>query len=145
MKRGGLDLVEAPENQEVNMRKDTSLPPGEGGGDLNETDAAAVEARPPEADRPAPVSAANTAPEPAQRVGKLTALMALEEPARTEALEKASNSGLTVNLRSTTGEDVRWRYGEHILVVPPTPKPFAAAHAIHLLFCAPGLVEEVEE
>ena len=36
-------------------------------------------------------------------------------------------------------------YGEHILIVPPTPKPFAAAHAIHLLFCAPGLVEEVEE
>jgi hypothetical protein len=71
--------------------------------------------------------------------------MALEEPARTEALEKAANSGLTVSLRSKTGEDVRWRYGEHILVVPPTPKPFAAAHAIHLLFCAPDLVEEVEE
>jgi hypothetical protein len=71
--------------------------------------------------------------------------MGLEEPARTEALEKAANSGLTVNLRSKTGEDVRWRYGEHILTVPPTPKPFAAPHAIHLLFCAPGLVEEVED
>jgi hypothetical protein len=127
------------------MRKDTSLPPGEGEGDLNETEAAAVEAHPPEAGRPAPVTAAIAAPELPRRVGKLTAMMALEEPARTDALEKAANSGMTVNLRSKTGEDVRWRYGEHILVVPPTPKPFAAAHAIHLLFCTPGLVEEVEE
>jgi len=94
---------------------------------------------------PAPVSAAVAAPDPPRRVGKLTALMALPEPARTEALEKITNSGATVNLRSKTGEEVRWRYGEHILLVPPTPKPFAAAHAIHLLFCAPGLVEEVEE
>jgi len=139
VKRGGLDLVEAPENQEVNMRKDTSLPPGEGEGDLNETEVAAVETAPP------PTSTVLAAPEPTRRVGKLTAMMALEEPARTEALEKAANSGLTVNLRSKTGEDVRWRYGEHILIVPPTPKPFAAAHAIHLLFCAPGLVEEVED
>ena len=78
-------------------------------------------------------------------VGGLTALLALGEPARTEALEKVTNSGRTVNLRSKTGQDVRWRYGEHILVVPPTPKPFAAPHAIHLLFCAPELVEEIEE
>ena len=127
------------------MRKDTSLPPGEGEGDLNETEAAAVEAHPPETDRPALASAAVATPALPRRVGKLTAMMALEEPARTDALEKAANSGMTVNLRSKTGEDVRWRYGEHILVVPPTPKPFAAAHAIHLLFCTPGLVEEVEE
>jgi len=93
----------------------------------------------------APVSAAVAVPDLPRRVGKLTALMALPEPARTEALEKITNSGVTVNLRSKTGEEVRWRYGEHILVVPLTPKPFAAAHAIHLLFCAPGLVEEVEE
>jgi len=126
------------------MRKETGLPPGEGEGDLNEGEAA-VEAHPSEADKPALVSGAIAATAPPRGVGKLTAMMALEEPARTEALEKAANSGLTVNLRSTTGEDVRWRYGEHILVVPPTPKPFAAAHAIHLLFCAPGLVEEVEE
>jgi len=92
-----------------------------------------------------PVSAVVTVPDLPRRVGKLTALMALSEPARTEALEKITNSGVTVNLRSKTGEEVRWRYGEHILVVPPTPKPFAAAHAIHLLFCAPGLVEEVED
>jgi hypothetical protein len=78
-------------------------------------------------------------------IGKLTALMALPEPARTEALEKITNSGVTVNLRSRTGEEVRWRYGEHILIVPPTPKPFAAPHAIHLLFCAADLVEEAEE
>jgi len=127
------------------MRKDTSLPPGEGEGEMNETEAATVEAHPPEADKPAPVSAAIATTASPRRVGKLTAMMALEEPARTEALEKAANSGLTVNLRSRTGEDVRWRYGEHILIVPPTPKPFAAAHAVHLLFCAPGLVEEVEE
>jgi hypothetical protein len=89
-----------------------------------------------------------TGPAPApvgRKAAKLTALLALAEPARTEALEKIVNSGVTVNLRSKTGEEVRWRYGEHILVVPPTPKPFAAAHAIHLLFCAPDLVEEVEE
>jgi len=92
-----------------------------------------------------PVSAAVAASDLPRRVGRLTALMALSEPARTEALEKVTNSGVTVNLRSKTGEEVRWRYGEHILIVPPTPKPFAAAHAIHLLFCAPGLVEEVEE
>lgn len=74
----------------------------------------------------------------------LTAMLTLPEPARTEALEKATNSGLTVNLRSKTGKEVRWRYGEHVLVVPPAPKPFATAQAIHLLFCAGDLVEEVE-
>jgi len=93
----------------------------------------------------APVGAAVAALDLPRRVGKLTALMALPEPARTEALEKITNSGVTVNLRSKTGEEVHWRYGEHILIVPPTPKPFAAPHAIHLLFCAPNLVEEVEE
>jgi hypothetical protein len=93
----------------------------------------------------APVGAAVAALGLPRRVGKLTALMALPEPARTEALEKITNSGVTVNLRSKTGEEVRWRYGEHILVVPPTPKPFAAPHAIHLLFCAADLVEEAEE
>lgn len=77
-------------------------------------------------------------------IGKLTAMMALEEPARTEALEKAATAGLTVYLRSTTGGEVRWRYGDHVLVVPETPKPFAAAHAIHLLFYASDKIEEVE-
>ncbi len=98
-----------------------------------------------------PASAAEPTPEPAPaptappRAGTLTAMMALPEPARTDALEKAVNSGVTVLLRSVTGSKVRHRYGEHILVVPTTPKPFTAAHAIHLLFCAPHLVEEVEE
>jgi len=76
--------------------------------------------------------------------GALRAMLALPEPDRTDALEKAANSGMTVNLRSKTGKEVRWRYGEHVLVVPSTPKPFAIAHAIHLLFCAPELLEEVE-
>jgi len=108
---------------------ESSSPPG-GGGAVDLADAGLT------GPAPAPASA---------NPGKLTALLALSEPARTEALEKITNSGITVNLRSKTGEEVRWRYGEHILVVPPTPKPFAAPHAIHLLFCAAGLVEEVEE
>jgi len=123
---------------EVNASTESSPAPG-GGGAVDLADAGLS------GPAPAPVSAAVAAPDLPRRVGKLTALMALSEPARTEALEKITNSGVTVNLRSKTGEDVRWRYGEHILVVPPTPKPFAAAHAIHLLFSAPGLVEEVEE
>jgi len=120
------------------MRKETSVLPGDG-----ESDPAAVQE--PTVNEAAVATAERTPVPTSGKPGRLTALMALEEPARTDALEKAANSGLTVNLRSKTGEDVRWRYGEHILVVPPTPKPFAAAHAIHLLFCTPGLVEEVEE
>ena len=132
------------------MRKDTSLLPGEGEGDLNETEAAAAEIGSPEEGKAvlanvAPAQPGIAAPERPRRVGKLTAMMALEEPSRTDALEKAANSGMTVNLRSKTGEEVRWRYGEHVLVVPSTSKPFATAHAIHLLFCADDLVEEVED
>ncbi len=131
------------------MRKDTSLLPDEAEGAINETEGVTVELGLPEDAGASPVSAApaqagTVAPERPRRVGKLTAMMALEEPARTDALEKAANSGMTVNLRSKTGEEVRWRYGEHVLVVPATPKPFATAHAIHLLFCAGHLVEEVE-
>ena len=120
------------------MRQETMAPPAEGGGDVKEAEAFAPT---PES----PVATATAAPAAPKRVGKLTAMLALEEPARTEALEKAATAGLTVNLRSKTGEAVRWRYGEHVLVVPSEPKPFAAAHAIHLLFCAPHLVEEVED
>jgi len=120
------------------MRRETSVLPGDG-----ENDPAAVQE--PTMNEAA-VATAEPTPMPTRgKPGRLTVLMTLEEPARTEALEKAANSGLTVNLRSRTGEDVRWRYGEHILVVPPTPKPFAAPHAIHLLFCAADLVEEVED
>ena len=124
------------------MRRETSLvtadadAPSQAG--RNPSDGAAVDLA--DAGPAGPAGSAVTAP-----IGGLTALLALGEPARTEALEKVTNSGRTVYLRSKTGNDVRWRYGEHILIVPPTPKPFAAAHAIHLLFCAPELVEEVEE
>ena len=120
------------------MRRETSVLPGDG-----ENDPAAVQE--PTVNEAAVATAEPTHVPTRGKPGRLAALMALEEPARTEALEKAANSGLTVNLRSKTGEDVRWRFGELVLVVPPTPKPLAAAHAIHLLFCAPGLVEEVEE
>ncbi len=96
------------------------------------------------ATQPSTPAAAASAPDRPRRVGVLSAMLALEEPARTEALEKAVNAGLTVYLQSTTGEEVRWRYGDHVLVVPPTPKPFAAPHAIHLLFYASGRIEEVE-
>ena len=118
------------------MRQETMAPPAESESDVNE--AAAT----PAAESPAP--AAIAVAQAPTRVGKLTAMMALEEPARTEALEKAATAGLTVYLRSRTGSDVRWRYGDHVLVVPETPKPFAAAHAIHLLFYASDKVEEVE-
>ena len=119
------------------MRQETMAPPAEGEGDVKD----AVTTPTPES----PVPTATAVVAGPKRVGKLTAMLALEEPARTEALEKAATAGLTVNLCSRTGSDVRWRYGEHVLVVPAQPKPFATAHAIHLLFCAPHLVEEVED
>ena len=100
---------------------------------------------PTETESPAaPARGAVAVAETPKRVGKLTAMMALEEPARTEALEKAATAGLTAYLKSTTGSEVRWRYGDHVLVVPETPKPFAAAHAIHLLFYVADKIEEVE-
>lgn len=106
------------------MRKEPTLLP-DGGANLNE--------------------AAGQAASPATSCGTLGTMLQLEEPMRTEALEKAANSGLTVYLRSKTGAEVRVRYGSTILVVPPDqPKPFAAAHAIHLLFVASKQVEEVE-
>ena len=119
------------------MRQETMASPAEGESDVKEA-----------ATSPTPEGAASAATAVAQaptRVGKLTAMLALEEPARTEALEKAATAGLTVYLRSRTSSEVRWRYGEHVLVVPAQPKPFATAHAIHLLFSAPHLVEEVED
>jgi len=120
------------------MRREAMPLPDEGEPEDKQDEQTATEGAAPSAAATATVDA----PKP---TGKLTALMALEEPARTEALEKATTAGLTVSLRSRTGKDVQWRYGEHILVVPPEPKPFAAAHAIHLLFTAPHLVEEVED
>ena len=118
------------------MRQDTTIAPAEGESDARE--AAAT----PTPESPAPAATAVVAGP--KRVGRLTAMLALEEPARTEALEKAATAGLTVYLKSKTGQEVRWRYGDHVLVVPETPKPFAAAHAIHLLFYASDKIEEVE-
>ena len=45
----------------------------------------------------APSAAATATVAAPKGEGKLTALMALEEPARTEALEKATTAGLTVS------------------------------------------------
>ena len=118
------------------MRQETMASPAEGESDARE--AAAT----PAAESPAP--AATAVAQAPTRVGKLTAMMALDEPARTEALEKAATAGLTVYLKSKTGQEVRWRYGDHVLVVPETPKPFAAAHAIHQLFYVADKIEEVE-
>jgi hypothetical protein len=83
-----------------------------------------------------PVAAAPQGP-------RLTDLMALQEPARTAALKELVESGASINIRSRTGKEVRVRHGAHILIVPTSPKPFTAAHAIHLLWTAPDKVEEV--
>ena len=74
---------------------------------------------------------------------RLTDVMALEEPARTDALEKAVQSGASFRLRSKSGEEVRCLYGEHALTVTGEPREFMAAHAIHLLWTVPNAVEEV--
>lgn len=96
----------------------------------------------PKAEAATPKDDSQPRPAPSA-AGRLTDTMALPEPPRTEALEKLVNSGETFLLQSRTGRAVRCRYGEHILLVPPQPKPFMAAHAIHLLFTAPDAVEEV--
>ena len=75
----------------------------------------------------------------------LTRLMAFTEPQRTDALERAVNSGMAVYLCSKTGAELRARYGEHILTVPTKPKPFIAAHAIHLLWYFKGQIAEVAD
>jgi len=65
---------------------------------------------------------------------RLSDLMALPEPARTDALEKAVNAGEFFMLRSRTKQAVTAHYGRHVLTVLPEPRAFAAAHAIHLLW-----------
>ena len=128
------------------MRQETMAPPAEGESDVKE----AATSPTPEGAAPAATAVAQAptrvgkSAEGRSASGRLTMMMALEEPARTEALEKAATAGLTVYLKSTTGSEVRWRYGDHVLLVPETPKPFAAAHAIHLLFYASDKIEEVE-
>ena len=84
-------------------------------------------------------------PAPVKQMLRLTPMMALDEPQRTESLEAFVNSGESVLMRSRTDSEVRVRYGKIVLIVPKTPKPFTPGHAIHLLWTAPNLVEEVAE
>ena len=78
-------------------------------------------------------------------LGPIGRLMALPEPERTCRLEHAVQAGLTVMLRCRGRKDLRVKHGAHVLVVPVTPKPFTAGHAIHILWYAADQVEEVEE
>lgn len=75
----------------------------------------------------------------------LTAMMALPEPARSDALAQAVEGGLVVNLRSRSEAEIRQSYGQHVLVVTRQPKPFTAAHAIHLLWYRAADIEELAE
>jgi len=80
---------------------------------------------------------APVAPEPAVPAisgGPLTDMMALEEPARTDALEKALQAGDTFWIAALADETIRISYGEHVLQVRPQARPFQAAHAIHVLW-----------
>jgi hypothetical protein len=70
--------------------------------------------------------------------------MALEEPARSDALARLAQEGVVAQLRSRSGGEFRVRHGEHILVVPPTWKPFTAGHAIHILWYHGEQVDEQE-
>jgi len=93
----------------------------------------------PEAVPPAVVTEARP------RAPGLADLMALPEPARTNALEKAATGGTVFYLKTRDGKELRQRYGDVILVVGPRPKPFLAAHAIHLLWYQGSRIEEVDE
>jgi len=73
----------------------------------------------------------------------LTGMMALAEPQRSNALAQAVDSGLVVNLRSRSEAEVRQSYGQHVLVVTRQPKPYTAAHAIHMLWYRAAEIEEV--
>jgi hypothetical protein len=70
-------------------------------------------------------------------------MMALAEPQRSNALAQAVEAGLVVSLRSRSEAEVRQSYGQHVLVVTRQPKPFTAAHAIHLLWYRATEIEEV--
>jgi len=91
--------------------------------------------------------AARLSAQPAPRVqgAKLRDLMALPEPQRSDALEAAVQAGQVFYLRSKDAGTIRQTYGEHILTVGEKPKPFTAAHAIHLLWYQGDRVEEVAE
>jgi hypothetical protein len=95
---------------------------------------------------PAPAPAAAPGPQGAspKKLGPIGRLMALPEPQRTQGLEQAVASGQTTMLRSLTGKELLVKHGEHVLVVPPAPKPFTAGHAIHILWYHADQVEEQE-
>jgi len=80
-----------------------------------------------------------------RQLGPIGRVMALPEPQRTQGLEHACQTGLTVTLRSLTGHDLRVKHGDHVLVVPPSWKPFTAGHAIHILWYHANQVEEQED
>jgi len=111
---------------------------------VSETEVPGGEAMPvapaPEA-APVPTTAAAAAAEP-RTFGLLGRAMALPEPSRTQELERITQTGMAISLRSLTGKDLLVRYGEHILVVPPIPKPFIPGHAIHILWYHAADVEE---
>lgn len=75
----------------------------------------------------------------------ITEMMAMDEPRRTDMLEKAVQAGVVVNLRSRTDADVVQSYGEFILRLGRKSKPFTAAHALHLLWYRGSEIEEVPE
>jgi hypothetical protein len=98
---------------------------------------------------PEPDTAVSKEPQPQVRAvaspsrPTLAQRMALPEPARTKALEEAASKGEQFYLRAK-GRDVKICYGDLILTVTKNPKGFSAAHAIHILWKRPGLVDEVE-
>jgi hypothetical protein len=69
--------------------------------------------------------------------------MALPEPARTLALEAAASRGEQFYLRAKA-QAVKVPYGDLVLTLGREAKGFSAAHAIHILWKRPELVEEVE-
>lgn len=91
---------------------------------------------------PAELAEQQASPTPAV---SLRALMALEEPARTAALEEAVDSGTVFYLKSTSGKPVRQSFGDKVLEVTSRPRPFLANHAIHLLWHKGTEIVEVSE
>lgn len=117
---------------------DDDSPPEGGLQNISMRDAKGGTAIPPAAPQPVPAATADIAPG-----GPLTQMMALPEPQRTEALERAVQAGQVFTIRSRTEKIERVLYGEFVLEVPPAPgKPFTAGHAIHLLWTASLVVDD---
>jgi hypothetical protein len=100
---------------------------------------------PEEAKSTAPAEESDALPTPPKSRVTLAARLALPEPQRTEALEKAVHEGEGFLLRSRDGKEIKRRYGRTILKLGDKPKAVSAEHAIHLLFYLGDRVEEVEE